>query len=340
MIGIVIVVIIGLLLFAVMGGAGFLYWAHLGSNKHESFIIGSSPNNLSESRTVSVVTFNIAGGLGSMYEGMDLHDDKYKRNNIDKIARFLRNENLDIVLLQEADFKLKQEHHLAEEAGYPYYACVTNWVKNYVPYPPWQISNHLRRVKYGQCILSKFPIVENRRIPLPQIEGKPFYYRAFYPEDAIQTATIKIGSKPLVVFNVHQEAFDKQRREKEIRILVDVIKNSPIPDVIVGGDFNALPPIAQLRKDYPELKGTPWFHLNHIDDNALEYFIGSLPDFVEAIPTTFDLDDNFTCPAKSPNKRLDYIFFPKSWNRLNSQILNPGLISDHLPVYVELKCSV
>lgn len=322
----------------------FLYWAHLGSTSHEAFIGGVCSDNAHTPKSIRIVTYNIANGRGSIPDGVNLQNKQTMKRNLNGIADFLRDVNADIVFLQEVDFASKrsdyinQAKYLTDKAGYSCFACVTNWVKNYIPYPYWPISQHFGQMKSGQCILSKFPVKHNQRVALPQRQDKPFYYTAFYYDDAIQSANIEIDNRAFVVFNVHQEAINIENKEREIRMLIDAIKDTSNPYVIVAGDFNALPPIASLKNNFPDLKGTPWANLDVTNDRTMEYFISSLPNFVEAIPKTFTSDNMFTFPADSPNRRLDYIFFSKSLKRLAGQIMNPpGAISDHRPLYVELE---
>lgn len=315
----------------------------MGSAKHEAFIGGMCPGNPNAPDVLKIITYNIAAGRGAIPNDEIIQDKLTTEHNLKNIADFLKTASADIVFLQEVDFSSKRTHYIneamfiAEKAGYPCYACVTNWVKNYIPYPDGPPSRHFGRMKSGQCILSKYPIRNNQRIALPQRKDKPFYYTAFYYDDAIQSAIIDIGGKLFKLFGVHQEAIDIENKEKEVNILVDEIKKTTEPYVIAGGDFNAVPPIASLKKDFPDLKDTPWADLDITKDKTMEYFVTSLPNFSEAIPTTFTTDGNFTFPSNLPNRRLDYIFFSGTLKRSNGQALNPGPFSDHRPLYVEAK---
>lgn len=319
-----------------IAGVVFLYWAHLGSSRHETFIKGDCASGPRGVRDLTVLTYNIAGGRGPMKYEMNLHDVPKIENILNKIANLFKEVNADIVLLQEVDLLSDHAKYIADRAGYSCYACITNLVKNYIPYPFWPPSSQVGKVKGGMCILSKYPITNNIRIPLPQREDVPFYYRAFYYDDAIQRADIEVENSVLAVFNVHLEGYDIANRDKQAKILVDHVHTSSALFSIIGGDFNTIPQAASLKKGFPDVAGTPWQGLDFTADKTMEYIRHALSDHSEAIAGTFTEDGNFTFPASAPNRRVDYIFLSNSLEELNGSIIDPGTLSDHLPVYVKL----
>jgi len=318
---------------------GFLYWAHLGSSKHEAYVKCSDVSKISKQNTpekIKILSYNVIYGRVSFFM-----ENRCRRKDIvkvlEKIGDFLRETDADIVLLQEVDHLSNQTRFLAEYAGYTDYAYATNWIRNYIPYPPWPPKAHLGRIHGGLSILSRYPIIAHERVAMPRMKRLPFYVRAFYWDNAVQSADIKVGEKLFKIFNIHQDSGDTETRENEMRILIDMIKRSSTPYVIVGGDFNAVPSIASVKNDFPDLRGTSWSHLDLTDDRTMDIFLEALPEFNEAVSTTFVLDDMHTYPADKPNRRIDYIFFSKMLEHIDGMVLNPGPISDHRAVYAELK---
>jgi len=320
--------------------ATFLYWGHLGSDDHESFIFNSKGSS-TKTKHIKTVSYNIAYGRGAIDDKGDLRSKEAIEGYLDKISDLLIVSDANIVLLQEVDLASKRTHYInqaeyiAKRSGYPSYACVTTWIKNYIPYPYWPPSQHYGRMKSGQCILSKFPIASNKRIELPQRTDKPFFYTAFYLDRAIQVAEIMVGKATLHVFNVHLVAYDFNNKLEQAEILASHINNLLADDkIIVGGDFNALPPNATMKKDFPDKPDGPWKDVS--DDMTMNEFMTLSPRLQEVIRKAIPESETFTYPGNAPNRRLDYIFCSKNLKIKKGKILQSGPISDHLPVYATI----
>jgi endonuclease/exonuclease/phosphatase family metal-dependent hydrolase len=323
----------------------FLYWAHLPTDSHSAFTVNDSSGNISANPSkIRVITFNIAYGRGPDDDIIFGPKNKSEiERNLKQIGLFLKNANADIVLLQETDLASKRTYFideakfLSEQAGYASYACVTNWIKNYIPFPYWPPSWHFGRMKSGQCILSKFPITDNKRTALPQRTDKPFFYTAFYLDRAVQTADLNINSTPYRVFNVHQEAFDISNREKQALILAGLVNDTTEKNIVVAGDFNALPINASKKKSFPD--DTQWKEWDDVSgDRSLELFIESTPNLREASVPISAEREMFTFPSEDPNRQLDHIFLSKNLRHIKSRVLNMAAgLSDHLPVYAEIE---
>jgi endonuclease/exonuclease/phosphatase family metal-dependent hydrolase len=151
-----------------------------------------------------------------------------RRFRPERIAGLLRHHDPDVALLQEVDEGVprSRELDLAKEIagalGFPYYAVGHN------------VS--LRKGKYGNATLSRFPIVRERNIDLTIGERK---------RRGCQHTTLEIPGRPgaareLEVFNLHlglsmrerQQQVGRLVRSREFRGL-----DEEIP-CILGGDFN------------------------------------------------------------------------------------------------------
>ena len=139
--------------------------------------------------------------------------------NLNTIAQIIKSQNLDIVGLQEIDYKtsrskkVDQPAKLAEYAEMPYYVFVR--------------AIDYQGGEYGTLILSKYPIVSSEVIPLESWdkEGR-----------ALGHAVIDIGGKTIDFFNTHLSYEDKALRTLqffEVSEKTDLCEN-----FILTGDFN------------------------------------------------------------------------------------------------------
>ncbi len=146
----------------------------------------------------------------------------------ERIIKILKEHDADIVLLQEVDEgaprsrELKLAKELAEALGYQYYAMGHN------------VS--LRKGRYGNATLSRFPILKERNIDLTVGKRK---------RRGCQHTTIELGNeanhkKLLEVFNLHL-GLSARERQKQAGILARSDEFSSLDletPCIVGGDFN------------------------------------------------------------------------------------------------------
>jgi len=155
-----------------------------------------------------------------------------RRFRPDRIAAIAAHHMPDILLLQEVDQdaprsqRLDMADNLAERLGYPYYAVGHNVT--------------LRRGRYGNATLSRYPIVEERNIDLSIDKLK---------RRGCQFTTIAVPDFPddpdgpiryLSVFNLHLGLL-AQERARQVGILArshEFKRLAPDAPCIVGGDFN------------------------------------------------------------------------------------------------------
>lgn len=133
----------------------------------------------------------------------------------------------DVLLLQEMDESGTRA--VADALGYAYV------------YYPATLYPRTRR-DFGNAVLSRFPIEEDRKIVLPHLA------RFRHTLRAAVGATIRVGTRRLRVYSVHIATFvangPRARREQLAAILADA---AAYPVVLLGGDFNSetVPEIAQ-----------------------------------------------------------------------------------------------
>lgn len=151
-----------------------------------------------------------------------------RRFRPDRVARVIAHHDPDVALLQEVDEgvprsrELDLARELAERLGYPHVAVGHN------------VS--LRKGRYGNATLSRFPIVRERNIDLSIRSRK---------RRGCQHTRIELGSGlgahgVLEVFNLHL-GLSAQERRRQMGVLLHskemrrVAEETPC---VVGGDFN------------------------------------------------------------------------------------------------------
>jgi endonuclease/exonuclease/phosphatase family metal-dependent hydrolase len=326
-------ILLVLLTFLVLFILGFYFWGSLGFYDEEKYdqikTYGNKP--LVDKDTLTVMTYNI-GYLSGMTNNLPVDRSiELYQNNLQRARDLMREINPDIIGFQEIDFEAKRSYKfnqldsLADTNNYHQSGMAVNWDKRYVPFPYWPIKNHFGKMLSGQATLSKFPIVENKRMVLRKPVNAPFYYNAFYLDRVIQINEIQVGEKTLIFMNVHLEAFDTETRELQAEILLKVYKKyAAFYPVILVGDFNSRPPFATEIIE---------------EENTIALFLDE-PSAVEAIPDSVYLSDEahyFTFDTEESYERLDYIFYtPDKIQPIEADVVRAAAdISDHLPVMMK-----
>jgi endonuclease/exonuclease/phosphatase family metal-dependent hydrolase len=164
---------------------------------------------------LKILTYNIHRAIG-----VD------RRFRPERIMEILHHHNADLVLLQEVDEgaprsrELDLAKELAEASGYPHFAVGHN------------VS--LKKGRYGNATLSRFPILRERNIDLSVAES---WIRRGCQHTSILLAE---GAPPLEIFNLHL-GLSARERQKQVDLLarssefIGVNEDTPM---LVGGDFN------------------------------------------------------------------------------------------------------
>lgn len=164
---------------------------------------------------IRVVTYNIHRAIG-----VD------RRFRPERVVQVLKHYDADVVLLQEVDEgvprsrELNLAKELAREAGYPHFALGHN------------VS--LRKGRYGNATLSRFPIVRERNIDLSLAQS--------WIRRGCQHASVSLGEgRPtLELFNLHL-GLSAREREKQIELLSQSHEFGSVgaaTPMLVAGDFN------------------------------------------------------------------------------------------------------
>lgn len=242
-----------------------------------------------------VMTYNIHRAIG-----VD------RRFRPERIVDIVRHHDADIVLLQEVDEgaprsrELDLARELAEDLGYPHFAVGHNVT--------------LRKGRYGNATLSRWPIVRERNIDLTVESLK---------RRGCQHTTIvveKVSGHPheLEVFNLHLGLSVKERA-RQIGKLVksDEFRDlDPHRNCLVGGDFNDWRSL--LHSIFVEVLD---FHCATQDDG--DYTAGMR-----------------TYPSFRPTGALDKLYYRGQLRSVSARTCRRAVsrvASDHLPVVVDLE---
>jgi endonuclease/exonuclease/phosphatase family metal-dependent hydrolase len=157
--------------------------------------------------TFRVVTFNV----------------KFARHPDRAIALFREHPEMagaDVVALQE--MKEDAVERIARVLGF-----------DYVYYP--SAYHPSAKGNFGNAVLSRWPIVEDRKLPLPHLSRWRKLQRAAC------VAVVQVGTRRVRVYSVHLETpfgISRGQREDQARALVEDAARHPEP-AVVAGDFNS-----------------------------------------------------------------------------------------------------
>ncbi|MEZ5332429.1 MAG: endonuclease/exonuclease/phosphatase family protein [Thermoanaerobaculia bacterium] len=243
---------------------------------------------------IRVLTYNIHRAIG-----LD------RRFRPERIVQVLEHYQADVVLLQEVDEgaprsrELDLARELAEAAGYPHRAVGHNVT--------------LRKGRYGNATLSRFPILRERNIDLTVGSKK---------RRGCQHATIELpggaAAGSLEVFNLHL-GLSAREREQQVGILVhsdEFARLARDRACLLGGDFNDWR--TRLRVAFCEV-----LDFACITDRGTASSPRSL----------------HTYPSPSPRGGLDKLFLRGPLRAVKVQTCRLGVsrvASDHLPVIADL----
>lgn len=219
-----------------------------------------------------------------------------------KLLNFLKKENADVVLFQEAasSEKLKWQNQIEEineKLDYPFFAFeklikMTKWHEKPIDY----------KMYYGFGILSKYKIKKTELVKLNHVlKDKDFGF---------MYVTIEVDKKDMDLLSVHFENTDEGSKQ-QLKETIKWCENKKIYPII-SGDFN--------MKDTQTLKEIAG------KDYEISYFIKKYFSFM---PTEF-----------SNNKEpitLDYVIVHKNKFKINDVKCIEDSPSDHRPLVANIQ---
>ncbi|PMD95012.1 endonuclease [Siphonobacter sp. BAB-5405] len=240
------------------------------------------PSGRSGGDTVRVLTYNIHhANPPSKPEFIDL----------EAIARVIKNDQPDIVMVQEVDVRTRRSGQVDEAEKLAQLTGLQAYFVKAIDHDGGE---------YGVALLSKFPLHNQRRYPLPLDSQKPGEPRV------LGTAELKLPSgRSITVACTH---LDAQRgpasRVLQAKEIARILKAVPMP-VILAGDLNDTPESETLRILNQSLQST----------------------CKDCAPTI---------PVENPRKTIDFILTGGPWKVMEHRVIQETYASDHLPVRATL----
>ena len=261
-----------------------------------------------------VACFNIAHGRGLATSNLSGGSREQRRARLDDIAALLRSMDADVVVLNEVDFdcswsySVNQADYLAEKAGYPYRVEQRNVDVRLLVWT-W---------RYGNAVLSRFPIDDARLVDLP---GYSVGEAVLVGKKRGVVCDVAVGGQTVRVIGVHLSHRSEAVRVRSAEVLANMAAEGQLP-TIVAGDLNSTPP------------GFPGSDVDRTGRNAVAVLDASgqfrrLPE--DRPPGADDL----TFPADEPRILIDWILIPRQWNFTQYWVRQTEL-SDHRPVGAEV----
>lgn len=260
--------------------------------------------------------------------------------SLDEIARVIRDEQPDLVLLQEVDDNAKASAYqdqlkLLQERLTDLYPCSTqayDWKADFVPSP--HIFGSVGR---KLATLSRYQIEHAERLQLP-LPASNFISRQFQPRDAMLLSYLPLSDGgQMAVLNTHLERAEhpgdtQPRQVAAIAKVLDKLEGRGTP-WLIGGDFNLLP-LGQYRRldenqRAPYSADSPlhllWDKYPMIPSNTQASGIDRA-HWLTHYPNDPTLD--------GPDRTVDYLFHSPRLKRVESRVRQDDTlrISDHLPV--------
>ncbi|NEP87836.1 MAG: hypothetical protein F6K18_13975 [Okeania sp. SIO2C2] len=194
----------------------YVTWFNIRHNRPQAKIVENAPVDIAsypvpqEQETLTVMTYNMGYASGPIQKSLnDPHPQKFFLDNLNQIVQLVKEQQVDILLLQEVDFNsqrtyyLNQLTYLQEQLGWNYVAQIDTW-KKFVPFMG------IGKMHSGGAILSKYPITSHSYRTFtfkPTLPNKlvNFIYFPFVWENPVQHVTVEYQNTPIHIFNVHIE---------------------------------------------------------------------------------------------------------------------------------------
>ncbi len=263
----------------------------------------------------------------------------------DEVARIIREEDPDIILLQEIDDDAKRTDHADQlrvllsklPSGYCCHTSTFYWKAKFIPH-----RRIMGSVGMKLSTISKYRISSSVRHALPTVPHN-LLVRQFHPKRAILEARLPIeGGRDLAVLNLHLDAFSKgtdvlQQQVEEVDAVLSGLSKENY-QFVAGGDFNLLPPGQRDRLPAAEAEA-----YRETTEMALLY------EKFQVIPSLANLNgpESARWLTHFPNtpgvvaldRTIDYLVLSPQAQVLDAHVRQHDTqrISDHLPVITVLQ---
>lgn len=315
---------------------GAVLWAGSGKTIHEpqgSGIVEAIPDALEAAPSppdeLTVLSYSMAYGLGVPLS-TDLPGDAMALyDRLDQIIETIAASGADVVLLQEVDFASRRSYdvdqlqYIAAALGWGFVARVITWECRYLPVPFWPPWRQAGRLRAGQGVISRYPLVQNRRQRLSQPPAQPLLAPLFAPYRTVQMVDVQCDGRMLRLLNVHLEPHDVATRQRQAEELVTFVRQVATPHCVLMGAFQS------GVQDVSATHGVPGV----TPDRTMEIITTGLRDRLRVVAAT-----TLTSPADAPRDRRDHALIGPGLQTVDTQVVMlDEPVSDHLPLLVRLR---
>jgi len=264
---------------------------------------------------IKIGSYNVAHGRG---DGADADNWTGQSRteilaHLKAIADQISKASVDIMVLNEIDFSttwsknIDQARVLAEEAGFPYVLEQNNF----------DVSFPFLSYKFGNAVLSKFPLAAIRFIDFPPNSEKEDIFAGNH-DGVLCKADTPLGE--IRILPVHLEYRSEETRVKCARIILKIAAEEPSPFIALG-DFNSSP------TSYPKHNKTA------AGENAIDLLLKS--GRLQTINNTQAPQSDYTFPSSKPDRAIDWIFSSTDLVQANKKV-HVSKLSDHLMVGADI----
>ena len=230
---------------------------------------------------VKIISLNIAKGFAHR-GGVNFDKPAAVRERLDAMARMLRDEDPDIVVLSEALWNcgpcpINQVKYLSDHTE----------LKNYAFGENYNLGLPFYRIVGGNAILSRVELTGVRNQVLPGT--RPVYHTRNNRKALWCVANI--GGEGVMVGAFHNDSFDQNNRLAQLDAELEFCARSP---AIMAGDFNDRPGSSSLKR---------------MAENA-----DRLRGVYDGAATSPVLDDGATY-------RIDWVFAPAGWEQVEDRVV-------------------
>lgn len=256
-----------------------------------------------------IITYNIAHGRGLAGKNRDIKSKQEVEARLDEIAEFLRNENPDIVVLNEVDVSANWSYRVDFMARLSGRSGLTNYA--------YGLTYHVKlpfcHVVTANGLLSRFPITRGRNHRLGS--SRTLLYATLGGKRLLETQ-LEVGGQIVTVFAVHLEAYNVARRQAQMAALIELCRAQTGPFLLVG-DFNAVP------------LGHPRAGVTNTGESTIDDLLAT--GLVHTVLPEKGATQGFTFRSDKPDRTLDYVFASRHFRFTHYEVV-AVLHSDHRPV--------
>jgi len=315
---------------------GAVLWAGGGKTVHEphgSGIVEAIPGALEAAppppEELVVLSYSIAYGLGAAPQHGRPADAIALHDRLEQIITTIAASGADVVLLQEVDFASRrsgdvdQLQYIAAVLGWGFAARVITWECRYLPVPLWPPWRHSGHVRAGQGVISRYPLIQNRRHHLSQPATQPLLAPLFAPYHTVQMVDVQCHTRTVRLLNVHLEPHDVATRQRQAAELVTFVRQVATPHCVLMGAFQSIVQDTAATDAARHLR----------QDRTMEIITTGLHDRLRLVGDTAP-----SSPAEAPRDRLEHVLLGPGLQSVDTQVMMVDEpLSDHLPLLVRLR---